>query len=80
MNPVIECSEGTLKLYESCLSMPGKQYVVIRSQWVKIRGFTSYGYSKKWKARGNIFAQLLQHEMDHLNGVLIDSIGSLVTE
>ena len=59
---------------ESCLSLPGKAYRVRRAQRAKIKGFTLAGEPRTYKALG-LFAQVFQHEIDHLNGVLIDEYG-----
>ncbi len=62
---------------ETCMSIPGKEFVLMRYSLVKVQGRTCDGRSRTFKARG-LFAQLLQHEINHLDGVMIDSIGRLV--
>jgi len=79
VNPTIKLGNETYLVRETCLSIPGKAYIVSRAKWVKVKGTMPNGSPKSWKASGLLFAQLLQHEINHLDGVLIDSIGSLTT-
>jgi len=79
INPELVKAKKFLFLYETCLSIPRKKYLVRRAGTVKVKGITLDGRPKSWKASG-LFAQMLQHEMDHLDGVLIDSAGDLVKE
>lgn len=77
INPSILRTRKLVKLTETCLSIPGKEFTLKRYDIVKIRGYTFDGRSRAFKARG-ILAQLFQHEMNHLDGVLIDEIGEPV--
>ncbi len=59
---------------EGCLSFPGIFGLVKRSKWVKLRYLDKDGRLQKLKAEG-LLATVLQHEIDHLKGVLfIDRI------
>lgn len=54
---------------EGCLSLPKIYGLVKRWQEVKIEAFDINGKKKKIKAYG-LFARVLQHEIDHLDGIL----------
>ncbi|MEW6407764.1 MAG: peptide deformylase [Patescibacteria group bacterium] len=54
---------------EGCLSLPKIYGLVKRWQEVKIEAFDINGKKEKIKAQG-LFARVLQHEIDHLDGVL----------
>lgn len=71
VNPVIiQKSEKIIWAEEGCLSIPGETHRVPRAQWVVLRGENYYGDKIEMRARG-FFSRIVQHEMDHLNGVLI---------
>lgn len=55
---------------ESCLSVPNKYFPIERYEKIKVRYLNKEGKSGKIKAEG-LFARVLQHEIDHLNGILI---------
>lgn len=56
-------------LEEGCLSVPGKYGIIKRWREVKVRAQTLDGKSVELAAKG-FLAQIFQHEIDHLNGVL----------
>ena len=67
---VIGCF-GSVKSYgESCLSVPGFKADVKRFKAVKIKGQTIDGHTVTVKERG-FLSTVLQHEIDHLKGILI---------
>ena len=71
VNPVVEESAGTAeKELEGCLSIPGIQVEVGRPTAVTISGQDASGAPLKIEASG-LLARILQHEIDHLDGVLI---------
>ena len=75
-NPVVDHSSGWRMLDEGCLSLPGRRFLVQRSQTVCVRGFRMSDHTMvKLTARGNALAQALEHELDHLDGVLISDKG-----
>ena len=78
VNPTIVWeSDETDKAPEGCLSIPGFEEVVRRPSEVTIEGFTPQGEEMTIEA-GDLFARALQHEIDHLDGVLfIDRITPL---
>lgn len=69
-NPEILREYGTQTAEEGCLSIPGKKVKVTRSYKIKVRYQTPAGLFKNVWAEG-LLAQAFQHEIDHLNGVLI---------
>ena len=78
INPeVIELSEDNSTLEEGCLSIPGHTADVSRPDWIKLRFTDIKGKEQQIKAEG-LFAACIQHEIDHLNGILfIDHISKL---
>jgi len=79
VNPEITVERGNHKAKEACRSIPNKLYFVQRPKIVKVRGLNLDGAGITIKGRG-FLAQVLKHETDHLDGVLIDSIGKLVVK
>lgn len=55
---------------EGCLSLPKKYGQVERSHKIRVRTVDREGKKIKFNAEG-LFARVLQHEIDHLNGILI---------
>ncbi len=55
---------------EGCLSVPGTFGLVKRHKIIYIKALTQDGKSIKFRAEG-LFARVIQHEIDHLNGILI---------
>ena len=78
VNPVIvEASDRTEKGPEGCLSIPGLEEVVERSVRVRVDGFDPDGEALSFEATG-LFARALQHEIDHLDGILfLDRVSPL---
>jgi peptide deformylase len=71
VNPVIEwASDEVVAGEEGCLSIPGVWVEVERSERVRMRGFDAHGGQRTVEAEG-MEARVLQHELDHLDGVLI---------
>ncbi|MGQ9558039.1 MAG: peptide deformylase [Desulfurispora sp.] len=69
VNPEIIASQGEEKGMEGCLSIPGVVGDVIRAARVTVTGWNRQGETVTVQAEG-FFARALQHEIDHLNGVL----------
>jgi peptide deformylase len=78
INPRILESEGTtISEDEGCLSVPDFRANVKRAASVLVEGFDNKEKPLRIEAQG-LLAVLLQHEIDHLNGILfIDRISSL---
>jgi peptide deformylase len=71
INPVIEArSDETEVLAEGCLSIPGIQVDVERPVAVTVSGQDAAGEQIRFEAEG-LLARVFQHEIDHLDGVLI---------
>jgi len=70
INPVIlEKSPEKMKLTEGCLSFPGKTVDVARSPMVKVN-YQNVAGKKKFGQFVGMTAICIQHEIDHLDGVL----------
>lgn len=69
INPVIEEAEGESVLEEGCLSIPGVREEVTRPDRITMSYQNEKGASFKHEFDGWL-ARVLQHEVDHLNGVL----------
>jgi peptide deformylase len=71
VNPVLEWAGKAVEpLDEGCLSLPGVLVEVERPVHVRVRGRDEYGEEILIEASG-LEARVIQHEMDHLDGVLI---------
>lgn len=68
-NPEIIAVEGEVIIEEGCLSVPDCQAEVKRHEKVKVRGLDLKGKEVEIEAEG-LLAVVLQHEIDHLNGIL----------
>lgn len=79
-NPEIVKAGGRETDYEGCLSFPDLIGPVERYSWVIVKGQDENGDRVRFRAKG-ILARVLQHEIDHLDGVLffdrMESIGLL---
>ena len=75
INPeIIKNSFSKIKFEEACLSCPGKNGKVTRFKKVKIKALNQDGNPVEFWA-DKLFAIVLQHEIDHINGILfIDKI------
>ncbi len=80
INPEIIHTEGVIEMEEGCLSFPGYLTVVKRHALVRVKGLDREGKEIEVEGEG-LMSRALQHELDHLNGVLlIDRIGRLKKE
>jgi peptide deformylase len=76
INPEIVWRNGSVTSVEGCLSVPGVQGEVCRAETVEVRGMDEQGNPLRIRAAG-ILSRALQHEIDHLDGVLfIDRLSS----
>lgn len=55
---------------EGCLSIPGTFIKVKRAKQVKVRALNENGQEITFTAKG-LFARVIQHELDHLDGILM---------
>ncbi len=76
INPEIVRREGVRVVEEGCLSYPGYYGEIKRSEVVKVKAQNRQG--KQFRLKGEeLLAQALEHETDHLNGILyIDHVES----
>lgn len=77
INPEILESSGETGIEEGCLSIPGHRALVPRKEKVKVKALNRKGEEVIYDADG-LFAICIQHEIDHLNGILfVDHISAL---
>lgn len=77
INPEITAMEGSELGEEGCLSIPDVAAEVERAAQIELKAIDLNGKDVRYEARG-FLARVLQHEMDHLNGVLFwDSLGKI---
>ena len=70
-NPeIISRSPETFTLWDDCMSFPDLMVRVRRNRSVSIRYQDEEGTRKEWTEIGQAESELLQHEIDHLDGVL----------
>ena len=70
VNPRLMKRQGKCFMEEGCLSLPNVFVNVKRGKNVVVEGQDEFGKTVKIAA-DNLLARVLQHELDHLNGVLI---------
>ena len=78
INPeIIELSRETEKGEEGCLSIPGLRDIVVRSQSCVVRGLNPEGEQIELALQA-LPARIIQHEVDHLDGILFfDRVSAL---
>lgn len=77
INPVIISKAGSQESYEGCLSFPFANGHVQRSDFVKVEYLDKDAQPQKIEATG-LLAACIQHEIDHLSGILyIDHLSRL---
>lgn len=76
LNPMIELGEPKEVGIEGCLSFPELTADIVRSVGAKVKAVNLDGESVEFESTG-LLARALQHEVDHLNGILfIDRMNS----
>jgi len=76
LNPVLELSKETEEGTEGCLSFPEISGEILRASHVKVKAKKLDGTEVEFEAKG-LLARAVQHEVDHLNGILfIDRMNS----
>ncbi|EKD41424.1 MAG: hypothetical protein ACD_73C00724G0006 [uncultured bacterium] len=77
INPVIKSKQGNIEFEEGCLSCPELLVTVPRAEMVKVAYLNTEGQICELAASG-LKAVCIQHEIDHLNGLLlVDKISRL---
>ena len=78
INSKIIDKKGECLSVEGCLSIPGIQVELKRSEFITLQYYSLEGEQKKREFNG-LLARAIQHEMDHLNGIfIVDRISDLV--
>jgi peptide deformylase len=73
INPVIEWSKKLhIEMEEGCLSIPGRKVIVSRPSDIRV-SYLQLDGTKRTRELGGMHARVVQHEIDHLDGVLITS-------
>lgn len=70
VNPEIVETEGEWTFDEGCLSVPGYWWPITRPSFARARGFDLAGEPVEY-AGDELMGRVLQHEIDHLNGMLL---------
>ena len=70
INPKIEETRGRISSQEGCLSFPGITVTIPRAEWVRVSALNEKGLPISVSGDG-LLARCLQHEIDHLDGVLM---------
>lgn len=70
VNPLITRREGLIEHEEGCLSLPGIKLKVPRAERITVVAFSLEGQRVEMEAEG-LASCVWQHELDHLNGLLI---------
>jgi peptide deformylase len=83
VNPEVVKRAGERVLDEGCLSVPGFRGEIVRSIKVLVRGIDpATGKEVRVRAENDLLAEALEHEVDHVNGILyidyLDSPDALV--
>ena len=70
INPQFVKRSGERRVYEGCLSIPGYRAEISRSVSVTVKALDRQGRPMRIKAADDLLAHALEHEIDHINGVL----------
>jgi peptide deformylase len=70
VNPVITEARGEAEIVEGCLSVPGLRWEIVRPAEIHVKGFDLDGRELDLEL-DDYGARVFQHEMDHLDGVLL---------
>lgn len=70
INPEVVKTSGERQVTEGCLSVPGYQAEITRSRQVTVKALSREGKEIRLKAVDTLLAQALEHEIDHINGIL----------
>ena len=70
VTPVISEARGEWEYDEGCLSIPGLYFPIVRPKEIHLTGYDLDGNEVSLEA-DELLARLFQHELDHLEGVLL---------
>lgn len=71
INPTIKRRIGSKTSQEGCLSLPGRRYACSRAKRIEVEAFDKEGVRHLLRCEG-LEAVCFQHEIDHLDGILIE--------
>ena len=75
LNPEVVKRSGERQMPEGCLSVPGYRGAVTRATRVVVKATDLQGREIRIRAEGDLLAQALEHEINHINGILyIDQV------
>ena len=75
-NPAVsDASVGSDPLKEGCLSIPGRGFTIRRKRWVEVTD--DINGTKRYEGR---MAQAVQHELDHMDGVILCDVAMVDPE
>lgn len=74
INPVVSLREGIHLSREVCSSIPNKEYIIPRNNVINIYYQRPNGEVKIQEFKG-LASNVLQHELDHLEGITLDDMG-----
>ena len=78
INPEIVKVSGERIIDEGCLSVPGCRAEITRHRSVVAKALNQEGKEIRIKAKDDLLAQALEHEIDHVNGILyVDHLPSM---
>lgn len=70
-NPkIIDYSTETFTMWDDCLSFPDLMCCVRRYKWISVQFLNENGEEVVWEKCDQALSELLQHELDHLDGIL----------
>ncbi len=78
INPKVSWRQGTSQAVEGCFSLPNKLYEVSRAEEIIIEGISPDNKEISLLVNG-LLARVFQHEIDHLDGILINTSGTFVS-
>jgi peptide deformylase len=70
INPEISTAEGSISIKEACLSIPGAEVKPKRDWRIRVKGLDRNFKPVRFSLEG-LPAVIAQHEIDHLDGILI---------
>ncbi len=70
VNPQIVAVRGRVTMREGCLSLPGMECMVERSRVIRVIAYDAHGRKLALRVDG-IWSRVMQHEINHLDGVMI---------
>jgi peptide deformylase len=71
INPTIWEYKNWVMGEEGCLSIPDENYEIKRATWIKVKFTNVLGQEHEVVIDDPIIARVIQHEVDHLDGILI---------